>query len=154
MSDMSQNYNPNQQFAMGPFNVFPKRNYLYFKVYLRDEFENPYIHEDLNTADAIVARLSNTTVETPLTFTRVGQGKATFAQIYKITVTNIAQFALTREGLYQIKLVSTALGTTTFSLYIRDNRTSAGYVAPRGSPISVKTRERAFSQVAGKFFPV
>jgi hypothetical protein len=33
--------------------MFPKRNYLYFKFYLRDEFENVYIHEDLNSVDAI-----------------------------------------------------------------------------------------------------
>jgi hypothetical protein len=53
-----------------------------------------------------------------------------------------------------MRLLSTPLGTTNFPLYIRDNKTSAGYVAPRGTPISVRTREKAFSQTAGKFFPV
>jgi hypothetical protein len=78
---------------MGPFNVILKKSYLYFKIYLRDEFENPYIHEDLNNVDAIIPRLVNTTVETLLTLTKIASGRANNALIYKITVSNIAQFA-------------------------------------------------------------
>jgi hypothetical protein len=60
---------------MGSFNVILKKSYLYFKIYLRDEFENAYIHEDLNNVDAIIPRLVNTTVETLLTLTKIASGR-------------------------------------------------------------------------------
>ena len=49
---------------MGSFNVFPRRNYIQMKVYLKDEFENVYIHDDLNSVDLITPRLVNSTVDT------------------------------------------------------------------------------------------
>ncbi len=48
---------------MGPFNVINRNSYIYMKFYLKDEFENIYIHEDLNKIDDIWPRLSNTTFD-------------------------------------------------------------------------------------------
>lgn len=128
---------------MGSFNVFPRRNFIQMKLYLKDEFENVYIHEDLNTVDPITPRLVNSTVETQLSIVKVGSGKANNAQVYKVTVQNIAQFSFTKEGLYQFRLVSTNLGTINYSIYIKDSRTAANYVPPKGTSTSIKTRERA-----------
>lgn len=61
---------------MGSFNNFPRRNYIQMKLYLKDEFENVYIHEDLNTVDQITPRLVNSTVDTQLNIVKIGQGKA------------------------------------------------------------------------------
>ena len=38
---------------MGPFNQILRSNNLYYKFYLKDEFENVYIHEDLTRVDGI-----------------------------------------------------------------------------------------------------
>ena len=51
VGDLSQNYHSIKEFAMGTFNIFPRRNFIQMKLYLKDEFENIYIHEDLNTVD-------------------------------------------------------------------------------------------------------
>jgi hypothetical protein len=76
VGDLSQNYHANQQFAMGPFNVLVRRNYIQMKLFLKDEFDNVYIHEDLNTVDPISPRLVNSTVETPLNLLKIAFGKA------------------------------------------------------------------------------
>jgi hypothetical protein len=51
-------------------------------------------------------------------------------------------------------LVSTNLGTINYNVYIKDNRASANYVPPRSTSISIKTRDKATSQAAGKYVPV
>jgi hypothetical protein len=61
---------------MGSFNNFPRRNFIFMKFYLKDEFENVYIHEDLNTVDQITPRLVNSTVDTQLSIVKIGQGRA------------------------------------------------------------------------------
>ena len=102
---------------MGKFNVFPKIDYIYFKLYLKDEFSNVYIHEDLTTVETIWTQLSNTTVNTHLTVaTRLAAGKALNALTFKILVVQsaptISSFAATVEGAYSLKLVTNGLGVT------------------------------------------
>jgi len=71
---------------MGKFNMFPRSNYIYMKVYLKDEYENVYMHEDLTMVETIWPKLTNTTVDTNLTILRIGSGKASNALLFKITV--------------------------------------------------------------------
>lgn len=51
---------------MGKFNVFPKTQYIYFKVFLKDEEENVYIHEEVPSFEAIFPKLSNATTDVNL----------------------------------------------------------------------------------------
>ncbi len=46
------------------------------KLYLKDEFENVYIHDDLNTVDLITPRLVNSTVDTQLSIVKIALGKS------------------------------------------------------------------------------
>ena len=71
---------------MAGFNQVQRRNYFYMKVFLTDEKSNVYIHEDLPTVPLIWPMLSNSTVNTNLTFIWLGNGKALNALVYKITV--------------------------------------------------------------------
>lgn len=50
---------------MGPFNVLTRSSFIYLKLYLKDEFENVYIHEDLgaSTLEPIWAKLTNATAD-------------------------------------------------------------------------------------------
>lgn len=76
----------NKPFAMGPFNVMNRNGFIYMKYYLKDEYENVYIHEDLNKIDDIWPRFSNSSYDVNLTATRVALGRANNALIYKVTV--------------------------------------------------------------------
>jgi hypothetical protein len=50
--------------------------------------------------------------------------------------------------------VSANLGTINYNIFIKENRASANYVPPRSISVSIKTRDRASSQTAGKFIPI
>jgi hypothetical protein len=155
LGDLSQNFYTNQQFGMGPFNQILRHSNLYFKFYLKDEFENVYIHEDLSKVEDIWPRLLNTTLDFNLTASRIAPSKALNCLVYKVTLvqtsTSLTAWAFTREGQYTLRLLTNTLGVISYPLYIKETRTSTGYVPPRTATSVVKTRERMSSQVAGKF---
>ncbi len=154
MTDLSQNFPHNQHFGLGKFNVFPKTHFIYFKYFFKDDYENLYIHEDLPSLETVWPVLSNASMNLNLTWTRIANTKALNALIFKTTVVqtqaSINSFALTREGQYSVRLFTNTLGSNSYPVYIRDNRTSPGYAAPRGSTISLKLREKTYSQRAGQ----
>jgi hypothetical protein len=51
-------------------------------------------------------------------------------------------------------LVSPNLGTINYNVYIKESRASANYVPPKSTSISIKTRDKATSQTAGKYVPI
>ena len=71
---------------MGPFNQVLRSNNLYFKFYLKDEFENVYIHEDLSRVDDIWPRFANTTLDFNLTASRIAPTRALNSLVYKVTL--------------------------------------------------------------------
>jgi hypothetical protein len=57
------------------------------KFYVKDEFDNVYIHEDLNKIDDIWPRLANSSNDFNLTSTRIALGRANNALVFKVTIT-------------------------------------------------------------------
>jgi hypothetical protein len=88
ISDLSQNFhNAPQTVAMGKFNMFPKKNFLYMKIALKDEFDNLYLHEDVSSiqsaADALTYQLINANVVISLTVTEIAKGQSDNCLYYK-----------------------------------------------------------------------
>jgi hypothetical protein len=146
LGDLSQNFYANQQFGMGPFNQILRHSNLYFKFYLKDDFENVYIHEDLSKVEDIWPRLSNTTLDYNLSASRIAPTKALNSLVYKVTLvqtsTSLTTWGFTREGQYSLRLVTNTLGVISYPVYVKETRTSPGYVAPRTATSVVKTRDK------------
>jgi hypothetical protein len=102
LGDLSQNFHLNQQFGMGPFNQIVRSNNLYYKFYLKDEFENVYIHEDLTRVDDIWPRLGNTSLDFNLTSLRIAPTRALNSLVFKVilvqTQASLTSWSFTREG--------------------------------------------------------
>jgi len=71
---------------MGPFNQVLRNTNLYFKFYLKDEFENVYIHEDLSRVDDIWPRFANASFDFNLTASRIAPTRALNSLVYKVTL--------------------------------------------------------------------
>ena len=94
---------------IGKFAQFPRQQFLYFKIAIKDEFDNLYMHEDLPALETLAFRLSNSTNDVNLAQLRIANGKSDSFYLFKITVqqtTNqINSFALTREGQYSLRVI-------------------------------------------------
>ena len=105
-----------------------------------------YIHEDLSKVEDIWPRLSNATLDFNLTAMRIAPSKALNALVYKVTLvqtsTSLTTWGFAREGQYALRLLTNTLGVISYPLYIKETRSSPGYVPPRTSTSVVKTRER------------
>ena len=119
---------------------------LYFKFYLKDEFENVYIHEDLTRVDDIWPRFANITYDFNLTALRIAPTKALNSLVFKVTLmqtqAQLTSWSFTKDGLYTLRLATNALGSISYPIYIRETRNSPGYLPPRTATTVIKTRER------------
>jgi hypothetical protein len=74
MTDLSQNFYANPYFGIGKFNVIVRANYIYMKIYMKDEYENTYVNEEAITIDTMYANLRINGKDSNMTLARLHSG--------------------------------------------------------------------------------